>query len=88
MSDLTVRARGLLDFAIQSVEEGLADPAQASECFSEAEHALRICRQDAREGRPIPSRSTCAHRHIRHLFDARPRRCACRTGALAEEGVG
>ena len=42
VSDLNIRARGLLEFATQSVEEGLADPSSMAECFSEADQALRI----------------------------------------------
>jgi len=42
MSDLNVRARGLLDFAIQTIADGLAEPTTMAECFGEAEHALRI----------------------------------------------
>jgi hypothetical protein len=42
MSDLNIRARGLLEFVTQSVEEGLADPSTMAECFSEADQALRI----------------------------------------------
>jgi hypothetical protein len=36
MSELKTRARALLDFAIDSVAEGLSDP----ECYSEADHAI------------------------------------------------
>lgn len=42
MSDLNIRARGLLDFARQSIEEGMKRPATMAECFEEAEQALRI----------------------------------------------
>lgn len=42
MSDLAIRARGLLNFAEQSVEEGLADKGQSAECFDEADCAIRI----------------------------------------------
>jgi hypothetical protein len=42
MSDLNIRARGILEFVTQSVEEGLADPSTMAECFSEADQALRI----------------------------------------------
>ena len=45
MSDLAIRARGLLDFALQSVDEGLKDSTQAAECFNDADHAFRILRK-------------------------------------------
>ncbi len=49
MSDLKNRARVFLDFAIDSVVEGLSDP----ECYSEADHAIaclhRIFQREANE---------------------------------------
>jgi hypothetical protein len=49
MSDLKTRARVFLDFAIDSVVEGLSDP----ECYSEADHAIaclgRIFEREASE---------------------------------------
>jgi hypothetical protein len=45
MSDLNIRARGLLDFALQSVEEGLNDPSATNECFAEADHAIGILKK-------------------------------------------
>ena len=49
MSDLKTRARVFLDFAIDSVIEGLSDP----ECYSEADHAIacldRIFQREANE---------------------------------------
>lgn len=45
MSDLNIRARGLLDFALQSVEEGLKDSSTKSECFAEADHAVGILKK-------------------------------------------
>ena len=42
MSDLNIRALGLLNFAEQSVADGLKDPSTMLECFSEADGALRI----------------------------------------------
>ena len=41
-SDLDARARGLLDFALQSVEDGLQDQQNGAECFIEADNAIRI----------------------------------------------
>jgi hypothetical protein len=45
MSDLNIRARGLLDFALQSVEEGLKEPSTKNECFAEADHAIGILKK-------------------------------------------
>jgi hypothetical protein len=42
MSDLNIRATGLLNFAEQSLKEGLKDPSTMLECFSDADSALRI----------------------------------------------
>ncbi len=42
MSDLHLRARGLLDFAEQSVQDAFSGPSSMLECLSEADHALRI----------------------------------------------
>jgi hypothetical protein len=39
---LNIRVPALLDFAGQSVDEGLKDPSTMLECFSEADCALRI----------------------------------------------
>jgi hypothetical protein len=49
MSDVNQFARGLLDFAAQSVDEGLSDPSSLLECLSEADCALRILRKHVRE---------------------------------------
>jgi hypothetical protein len=49
MSDLNMRARGLLEFVTQRVEEGLADPSTMAECFSEADQALRILGKTVRK---------------------------------------
>jgi hypothetical protein len=53
LSDLNAFARGLLDFAEQSIAEGLGDQATLLECLGEADNALRILHkrlgdQDAR----------------------------------------
>jgi hypothetical protein len=40
MSDLKTRARVFLDFAIDSVVEGLSDADSDPECYSEADHAI------------------------------------------------
>jgi hypothetical protein len=45
MSDLNIRARGLLNFVEQSVTEGQRDPSTALECYREADHALGILRK-------------------------------------------
>jgi CO dehydrogenase/acetyl-CoA synthase epsilon subunit len=42
MSDLNCCIRRLVDFVLQSIEDGLNDPSAALEYFSEADHALRI----------------------------------------------
>jgi hypothetical protein len=42
MPDLAIRSRGLLIFVEQSVDEGLLEQAQSTECFEEADCAVRI----------------------------------------------
>ena len=45
MSDLNIFACGLLDFAEQSIEQGLQDQASLLEYLNEADSALRILRK-------------------------------------------
>jgi hypothetical protein len=42
LSDVNIFARGLLDFAEQSIAEGLRDQTSLLECLNEADCALRI----------------------------------------------
>jgi hypothetical protein len=45
LSDLNSCARRLLDFAYDSVQEGLADPSTCLSCFEEADQALTILKK-------------------------------------------